>query len=729
MSPAQVANPASLPVVHTGPTPPALLSSPPNAVGLLTALRRRWFVAVGVGLVCAVGVCAALWFLLPAPKATARALLKLESDQPRVIFLTREQRASFEMYQKTQAVLLKSRMVLNRAMRNPKVRQLKTLGEQADPLEWLEKEIKVDYSVGPEFLRVSLSGNEPQDLEILVNEIIDSYLQDVVSDESRGRRRHLEQLQELAAKYDDIMRDKRQTLRNLAKGIGSGEAKTLAVKHRIALEQQALVQKEILQLDSDLRKLQAEAEIYKAKEKQATDLTIPENIVEEQLKKDPIIAKNLAKITELEEAVTRARKYYEADEAERILKTNKTIETLAGARAAVAARRKEIHPHVVKELRDNAGKAFLAKGLGLQDQMGLSAKLRAMLVAEAERLEKQSVKIGDTSMEVEDVRNEIERTEPIAKTLNAEVEALKVELAAPPRVRWFEKAVIQRHAAKKFLLPVGAGAGTFLLILLGISWLEFRSRRVNTVDEVVQGLGLRLMGALPPMPDHANPVGRSSTRYTSWQRQLTESIDTARTVLLHSAHVETMRVVMVTSALSGEGKTSVSGHLAISLARAGYRTLLIDGDLRNPSAHRIFDLPVQPGFAELLRDEILPAEATRVTPIPGLWMIPAGLWDSQIVTALAQGKAGTIFNQVKQWYDFVVVDSAPVLPVADSLMIGKHADAVIFSVLREVSRIPTVHAAQQRLAMLGVNILGAVVSAAQGDIYGSDYHYGRTLAN
>ena len=72
-----------------------------------------------------------------------------------------------------------------------------------------------------------------------------------------------------------------------------------------------------------------------------------------------------------------------------------------------------------------------------------------------------------------------------------------------------------------------------------------------------------------------------------------------------------MRVVMVTSATSGEGKTSLAAHLAASLARAGHKTLLLDGDLRKPTTHLIFDLPIGPGFSEALRGEVDVAAAVR----------------------------------------------------------------------------------------------------------------------
>jgi polysaccharide biosynthesis transport protein len=193
-------------------------------------------------------------------------------------------------------------------------------------------------------------------------------------------------------------------------------------------------------------------------------------------------------------------------------------------------------------------------------------------------------------------------------------------------------------------------------------------------------------------------------------------------MLAHAARADAIRVVLVTSAVSGEGKTSLSSHLSTSLARFGQRTLLIDADLRRPMVHRLFDQPQGPGFCELLRNEVGPAEAAlRPTAIDGLWVLTSGYYDEQTLPMLAQPRARSLFEGFRQKFDFIIVDSAPVLPVADTLLLCQHVDATLFSVLRDVSQLPKVEAAYQRIAALGVPNLGAVVS---GIDVPAAYHYG-----
>src|SRR5262249_10483840 len=149
-----------------------------------------------------------------------------------------------------------------------------------------------------------------------------------------------------------------------------------------------------------------------------------------------------------------------------------------------------------------------------------------------------------------------------------------------------------------------------------------------------------------------------------------------------------------------------------SLARAGHRTLLLDGDVRLPAVHRLFEMPDAPGFCELLRGEVSLEEATRPTRVEGLWAVAAGRPDPRAFQALAQPTFQSILEVLRQQFDYVVVDSAPVLPVVDSLLLGQHADGVVFSVLRGTSQAPAVHAAYQRMAELNIRMLGVVFSGA-----------------
>src|SRR5439155_14088017 len=198
-----------------------------------------------------------------------------------------------------------------------------------------------------------------------------------------------------------------------------------------------------------------------------------------------------------------------------------------------------------------------------------------------------------------------------------------------------------KNVKKQIMMASAAGGVAMGVVLLIIAYWEFRVRRINTADDVVHGLGWRLVGQLPALPGQGRGgLLRKQTDPRYWQNLMTESVDAVRTMILHAARVDGLRTVMVTSAVSGEGKTSLSCHLACSLARAGRKTLLLDCDMRNPAAHRLFELPAEPGLCEVLRGEIPLAEVIRATPATNLWLIPAGQFDEQALQTFTLSQSG-----------------------------------------------------------------------------------------
>ena len=333
-------------------------------------------------------------------------------------------------------------------------------------------------------------------------------------------------------------------------------------------------------------------------------------------------------------------------------------------------------------------------------------------------------KLGSQAIEMESIQEEIHSADEMVKLIGGELEALKIELNAPDRVRLIKeaKAPLGIDKSRQIRFTGISAGGAFAAIVMLISFWEFRAQRINSHTEVAQGLGIRVVGTLPPSPVTIRDSlpERTSSRQALWQHQLIESVDAIRIMLGHTVSDGSLRTVLVTSAVGGEGKTSLANHLATSLARSGQKTLLIDGDFRRPMVHTLFDQDRAPGFCELLRGEYASDDVVRPTAIGNLWIIPAGNYGiALLMVALSQPPARSVFGQLREKFDFIVIDSAPLLPVADTLLLGQFVDGALFSILRDVSQVPKVEAARQRIAAIGVPILGAVVSGMQLDSY---YH-------
>jgi capsular exopolysaccharide synthesis family protein len=341
-----------------------------------------------------------------------------------------------------------------------------------------------------------------------------------------------------------------------------------------------------------------------------------------------------------------------------------------------------------------------------------------LLEPEVKRLQQRVVELTRQNIKLDTFQEDLSSIVEMNKRISDEEQRLKVEIEAPSVVSVLEEAVVIRANATKrqALIAGGAGLGGLALVLFGVAWLEYRARRVDGVEEVGE-LGMRVVGTLPDSLRRAGSLlSSSATRKMMTQDLLTASVDASRAILLYMARQEGLQVVLVTSAVGGEGKTSLVSHLAVSMARAGLKTLLIDGDLRKPAAHELFGAPGVGGLSELLRGEVEAAAVTHPTAVSGLSLLPAGQWDDQAIRALAQGRGGEILAHLRQQYDFILIDSSPVLPVADALLLGQHVDGVLMSVLRQVSRLPAVYATAQRVESLGIRMLGAVLAGVKGDL-------------
>jgi capsular exopolysaccharide synthesis family protein len=259
-----------------------------------------------------------------------------------------------------------------------------------------------------------------------------------------------------------------------------------------------------------------------------------------------------------------------------------------------------------------------------------------------------------------------------------------------------------------------------------VSYRELRARKLYTAAQVSRGLCLPVVGTLPALPARRAglPLTLAGSSGAGWERILVESVDSIRTVLVEGRLASGGSLVMITSACSGEGKTTLAGTLAASLARGGRRTLLVDGDLRNPALGRLFGVARTGGLCELLGRTAELGQVVQPTPIDGLFLLPAGTYSPAAATGLALGDHQAIFRELRGRFDFIVVDSSPVLAVSDALLVGKGADGVVFSVRPGVSQAPQVYAAYERLRDLGLPFVGTVVNGVRDRAqYAHNYRY------
>ena len=221
------------------------------------------------------------------------------------------------------------------------------------------------------------------------------------------------------------------------------------------------------------------------------------------------------------------------------------------------------------------------------------------------------------------------------------------------------KAVKPNAANRPGRLVLAGMAGMLVFVLPGIGMvlLDVRSQRVSSVNEVQDRLGLPMFGSVPMLPSRVTRgLDGSSKRGRRWQAVLSEAVSGIRANLLR---VSDVRVVMVTSSVGGEGKTTVATQLAMSLARIGKRTALVDFDLPRPAVNNVFDLPLEPGICDVLRSDCSLEDVVHEVPLPNLTVITSGIADAASSRYMNSSRLAEVLDELRDQFDYVIVDGSP----------------------------------------------------------------------
>ncbi len=262
------------------------------------------------------------------------------------------------------------------------------------------------------------------------------------------------------------------------------------------------------------------------------------------------------------------------------------------------------------------------------------------------------------------------------------------------------------------ILGLGAGVGAALL------W-DRLGRKVETAEEVSSTAGVACFGEIPTdraVADLASPLALvSEPRY----RIVAEVLRDIRTNLQFTKG--DLRSVLVTSPEGRHGKTFTSLGLAATFARAGARTLLVDGDLRRGRVAEMLSLPRHPGLHDVLNGAPL-TSAVRATDLASLWVLPGGKLQDDPVEALEASFFQLLYD-LEAAYDVVVVDATPLMPVNDARLMARYTSATIMVVSSGTLTRRQVRAALDRLTIIDVALTAVVVNKSKVRRRASYYRY------
>lgn len=280
-------------------------------------------------------------------------------------------------------------------------------------------------------------------------------------------------------------------------------------------------------------------------------------------------------------------------------------------------------------------------------------------------------------------------------------------------------------SSPKLWLNVLVAAFGGMVIAIGlILLLEQLDQSLRSAEQLVERTGLLPLASIPAWS--AGRRGKKELALLQKDPTLAEAYRTLRTNILFSTIDRQPRTIAVTSAIPREGKSRTAANLAIALAAAGHRTLLIDCDFRQPTQHRLFGRVQNIGLADLILRETTEGEAVSpVTEVPNLWILCSGPTPPNPSELLGSARMRDLLVGLADKFTHVVIDTPPVNLVADALVVGSYTDTTLLVVEHGRSRYPAVRNARASLDRVGARVLGGVlnkVPASEGYGY-YNYNY------
>ena len=686
---------------------------------LALAWQARWLtlltVLLGIGI---------SWVLLQRaePRYTSMSQIYIERNMPRI--LTNEtQIGNSGTYLYTQVELMRSTPVLAATVEAPENAQLETFRNADNPVGLLKKEILVQVGKNNDIISVMIELPNAEDAAQIVNSVVDAYISKYAEDR---RSSTVEVLTIL--RNEKQRRDAELELRLQALETFRGQNAALAVQ----VGRENVITKRFAAIASELDRV--ELALLDAKTRHQRT---------QKMLKTPDSHPFLLELASGQNSVAHGTRV----ESQLQLSLEKKIQDIELNINALRATWGDGHTRVKLSLQ---AKAVLQKRLTDQ-QAAVEKRKGTIITAYAETLaqehqlleqkreelqrsynkqEKLAIQVNSQAAKLETLKDSLKRTERMVDILDDRIK--EVNLSEDVGAMNVSIIDVARPAGSPSY-PVPArflALGSLLggLFGFGLAWLrDIMDHRLKSVEEISNTLQLPVLGALPLSNggDDRHEIGRIVL--TKPHSMAAESFRTLRTAIHFGLTRDEAKVIAITSPSPGDGKSTVASNLAIAMAQSDQRVLLIDADMRKPKQYEIFGISGEHGLSQVLAERRLGADCIQKTEIDTLDLLPCGSHPSNPVELLNNGYFRELLEELQQTYDKIIIDSPPVMPVADARVISAQTDATIMVLRADRSTRRTSLAARDELWRVRAQRIGIVVNAVperKQSNYSSGYGYG-----
>lgn len=686
---------------------------------LIQAVVRRWYIVILCAVFIGGGASTAIWFGMPDKSDTQGSVQISPVDAPIMYETTiASGTGAYLTFKNTQAGVMVNDTVLNRVADAVKDSQLAFFTPGDNLVQVLrtmvaKNEIRVIPERDTEYLRVQMTTEYPADAEKLIDAILSSYVAVVQNNELDSRNARLTQLQSQQKTVEAEMQTKRASIRDRVDIYGTEQLTPL---QEIALQQVATLQRE--QVSIGVQRMLLETRVMTREDQLQDELSLADiaDQVQIRVESDPVIISLRQDIQRYTQLIR--------DGLSTMLETNPEMQ-----------RRKQILEELQQELETQRKESTArheqtaladARRARQTELDALKAELKQLVVYEqkiSEQLEKHdenTLRIGRTQLDVDDLREQYENFRQVNSEISRRIQELKVELSRQPRISIASRATSVSSEGKKKKLVMAAPFGGIAMGLALALLLAKMDCRVHAPDEVAKRIGVRIIGTTTG-PEH---VSRKLLG-----QQLMDDYQTIRANLGLLDGDGSSKLFVVTSPGMGDGKSTLSVNLATSFARSGRKTLLIDGDLRKPDIASMLNLPESVrGVQDYLFGADIQKTLYRIEGLE-LYVLASDARNSQdALELLSIPETSRRIRALRDIFDYIIVDTPPVLAFSDAMIWAKMADGVIMTSYIGHSSKTEMKEALKRLHDIKANVIGTVVNNVKTSHsyrrYGYGYGYG-----
>ena len=669
--------------------------------GFLQILWRQRFVVVACVVLAAVA--AAAYLAVATPIYRSEATLSVQPAGGAVIVRDESGRPTAQnpVNLFREADHITSTPILVNALNDPAVKDLKTFQSVENPFDYLKQNLAVEVGKVNEVISIAFTSPVREDVAAVVEGVVKSYTE-FQTKKSRTATDHLLEVlgkerasleKALEAKSADMVGFKRD------RGVLFNEKDRGDINlERVKALSQALTTAQLETINAKstyeeaLRPIANDAAKLKAvRERQEHNGVTPVTAVEEATLRGALF-QSQAQLGDLQQQYLKNHPT--------VRQMQKRVDELNIAYVAAMERRWRSAEKREAELQ-----------LTFVNQQKLAIDRSADAVAYA-RIE-QDLKTKEQQIQAVDKQI---RELNLLEAASAAVEVVPVNPARVP-----DKASAPR---KPRTLAIGLVLG--LVAGMGLAcvrdWLD---PRLRSAEEVKAVLGMPILGMVPRMAGNLAPAVRAQKLLLDPGSEAAEAYRALRTALKFAVPEGSAKTILIASPASGDGKSTVASNLAIGLAQAGKRVLLLDADLRHPKQHETFGVENHVGLSDMLAHDVTPAEVVHKTVVANLEVIPAGPMPENPADLLNSQRLVDVLDELMDRYDHVVIDSPPVLAVTDTRIIAASCDVSVLVLRADRADRKMCETARDGLLSVGANLLGLVLNCVPPGtgVYAGDRSY------